>query len=221
MSRQPSIVPLVFACASFVTLGGGCGGTCKCADAPSSLATEPSASATPSGENTLAPSPVLGPTSPSAPSVATPAPSATTASTSAEPTPQGNAVQPASPPGEGTDPKAAALAARASGPAIGGPRGTRPCCFHESVDAYQRQCVSTVNEDGSVSVSAKGTKLNPDNGFEFTMHGGENNQWVAKGTLNAFKQCSGPFVALVNMSVDHGLKTYDLRFKEHCMISIR
>lgn len=224
MSRQPSIIPLVFACVSFVTLGVGCGGSAKCADAPSSPGTaEPSASATPSGENTLAPSPVLGPTSPAAPSAATPAPApATTGSTSAEPAPSANAVQPASPPaGEGTDPKEAALAARASGPATGGPRGTRPCAFHESVDTYQRQCVSTVNADGSVSVSAKGTKLNPDNGFEFTMHGGENNQWVAKGTLNAFKHCTGAFVAPVTMSVDHGVKTYDLRFKEHCMIVVR
>jgi hypothetical protein len=130
-------------------------------------------------------------------------------------------LQPAPPQGDGADPKEAALAARASGPATGGPRGTRPCAFHESVDTYQRQCLATVNPDGSVSVSAKGTKLNPEHGFEFTLHGGENNQWVAKGTLNAFKHCTGPFVALVNMSVDRGVKTYDLRFKEHCMISIR
>ena len=115
----------------------------------------------------------------------------------------------------------ALLAARATGPATGGPRGTRPCAFHESVDSYQRQCVSKVNPDGSVTVTAKGTKLNPDNGFEFTFHGGENQQWVAKGTLNAFARCDGPFAALVTSSIDQGVNTYELRFKQHCKIVIR
>ena len=119
-----------------------------------------------------------------------------------------------------SDAEQVALAARASGPATGGPRGARPCAFHESVDTYQRQCVASTNPDGSVSVVAKGTKLNPGNGFDFTMHGPEG-EWVAKGTLNAFKQCSGPFVAKVTTYLDKGVKTYELRFKEHCMIVVR
>jgi hypothetical protein len=114
----------------------------------------------------------------------------------------------------------AALAPRATGPASGGPRGTRPCAFHESVDTYERQCVAKLNPDGSVSVTAKGTRLNPDNGFSFTLHGPEN-QWVAQGTLNAFARCAGPFVAPVVASIDHGVTTYELRFKGHCMIVVR
>ncbi len=110
---------------------------------------------------------------------------------------------------------------RATGPARGGPRGTRPCAFHESVDSYQRQCVTTVNSDGSLTVRAKGTRLNPDQGFEVNLHGGEQNQWVAQGTLTAFAQCTGPFVAIVSLSVDNGVNVYEMRFKEHCKIAIR
>jgi hypothetical protein len=106
------------------------------------------------------------------------------------------------------------------GPAQGGPRGRRPCEFRESVDSYRRQCVSQVNPDGSVFVVAKGTDLNPNNGFDFTLHGVEGD-WVAKGTLNAFGICAGPFVARVVSVLDHGVKTYEMRFKEHCMIVVR
>jgi hypothetical protein len=33
--------------------------------------------------------------------------------------------------------------------------------------------------------------------------------------------CRGPFVARTTMSVDNGVKTYELRFKKHCMIVVR
>jgi len=39
-----------------------------------------------------------------------------------------------------------------------------------------------------------------------------------KGTLNAFSQCKGPFTALVTMSLEHGVKTYELRFKHNCIV---
>jgi hypothetical protein len=112
------------------------------------------------------------------------------------------------------------LLAAATGPAVGGPKSERPCEFHESVDSYQRRCTATKNPDGSLHIRAKGTKLNPDNGFEFTLHGGPNS-FVAHGTLNAFYQCSGPFVAPVVTVIDNGVTTYELRFKQHCKIVVR
>ena len=119
----------------------------------------------------------------------------------------------------GADP--ATLAARATGPAVGGPTGTRPCTFQEGADSYNRQCVATANPDGSVSVRAKGTALNPNSGFEFTLHGGENDVWTAKGTLNAFAQCRGPFLAQAVMTVRNDVKTYELKFKKGCAIVLR
>jgi hypothetical protein len=112
------------------------------------------------------------------------------------------------------------LGAEATGPAVGGPKNNRPCEFHESVDSYQRQCTTSRNPDGSLLVSAKGTKLNPDNGFEFTLHGGPHS-FVARGTLNAFYKCAGPFVARVATVIDKGVTTYELRFREHCKIVVR
>lgn len=88
------------------------------------------------------------------------------------------------------------------------------------MDAYQRLCTTTKNADGSLLVKASGTKLNPDNGFEFTLHGGPDT-FVARGTLNAFARCSGPFVAQVATVIDKGVRTYELRFKEHCKIVVR
>lgn len=112
------------------------------------------------------------------------------------------------------------LSAEATGPAVGGPKNNRPCEFHESVDSYQRQCTTSRNPDGSLLVRAKGTKLNPDNGFEFTLHGGPHS-FVARGTLNAFYKCAGPFVARVATVIDRGVTTYELRFREHCKIVVR
>jgi hypothetical protein len=110
--------------------------------------------------------------------------------------------------------------AQGTGPAIGGPRSNRPCAFHESVDSYQRLCTVNVNADGSLHVEAKGTRLNPDNGFEFTMHGGPHN-FFAHGTLNSFGICAGPFTSQVGTVIDKGVTTYELRLSEHCKIVIR
>lgn len=106
------------------------------------------------------------------------------------------------------------------GPAVGGPKDNRPCAFHESVDSYERRCTTTKNDDGSLRVQAKGTTLNPDNGFEFTLRGGPH-QFVARGTLDSFGMCKGPFVAYVNTVIDKGVTTYEMRFKNHCKIVVR
>lgn len=106
------------------------------------------------------------------------------------------------------------------GPAVGGPKNNRPCAFHESVDSYERRCITTKNADGSLRVEAKGTTLNPDNGFELTLRGGPH-QFVARGTLDSFGICKGPFVAYVNTVIDKGVTTYEMRFKNHCKIVIR
>jgi hypothetical protein len=88
------------------------------------------------------------------------------------------------------------------------------------VNTYRRRCVVTTNPDGSLQVTAKGTELNPENGFEFSLHGGPH-QFSAKGELHAFELCEGPFVALAHTVIDNGVMTYELRFKQHCMIVIR
>ncbi|MBK6462106.1 MAG: hypothetical protein IPF92_14005 [Myxococcales bacterium] len=104
--------------------------------------------------------------------------------------------------------------------AQGGPRGARPCEFHESVDSYPRSCSVKVESDGTLTVTAKGTALNPNNGFTFRMGGGPTS-FDAVGTLDAFGACKGPFVATVATVLEGKGKTYELRFRDHCKIVIR
>lgn len=200
---------------AFTISSGGCGGRAVHSEPPgtppataASVEAAPPAQPLPASSSTPAPEPAS--TKPAG------APSAGPSAPRGEPS--GNRPDPA----EAIDFEAeqASFAARASGPATGGPRGARPCEFRESVDTYRRQCLAQVNADGSVSVTAKGTKLNPSSGFAFTLHGAEN-QWIAQGTLNAFAHCAGPFAAPVTAVIDQGVKTYEIRFKQHCMIVVR
>jgi hypothetical protein len=113
------------------------------------------------------------------------------------------------------------LEAKAVGAAENGIRlGTHTCEFREGVDTYHRQCKVKKNPDGSLQVSAAGTELNPNNGFAFSLHGGPW-EFVAKGKLDAFDFCAGPFAARAIPILDHGVRTFELRFKTHCMIVVR
>jgi hypothetical protein len=107
-----------------------------------------------------------------------------------------------------------------SGPVTGGPRGSRPCEFRESVDTYARTCLVTTEPDGTLRVTAKGTALNPENGFSFRMGGGPDAFSVA-GELQAFGICKGPFGGKLVASTGPSGKSYEVRFKEHCKIVIR
>jgi hypothetical protein len=106
------------------------------------------------------------------------------------------------------------------GPAKGGPRGVHRCEFRESVDTYARSCTIKVEADGSLTVTAAGTSLNPNNGFSFRMGGGPNGFDVA-GKLEAFGSCRGPFSGHMATVLDGATKTYETRFRDHCMIVIR
>lgn len=205
---------------------GACGWGCAGSNSTASPTT-PVASAS---------APTLAPSASEAPAVSTPpvtesAPQPTASSVPPGPPPQvdektvggkapsaalpssSTGVAPANPTLE------AELQAGATGPAVGGPRGSRACQFHESVDAYQRRCTISKAPDGSLIVVAKGTPLNPEHGFEFSLHGGPSS-FVAKGTLNAFGICRGPFIARANAFLDRGRTKYELRFNEHCKITI-
>lgn len=106
------------------------------------------------------------------------------------------------------------------GPAKGGPRGTRKCEFRESVDTYARTCTVTQDPDGALTVTAQGTKLNPDNGFTFRMGGGPN-AFDVTGKLDAFGICKGRFSGRMQLVQDGGAQTYEARFRDHCMIVVR
>jgi len=106
------------------------------------------------------------------------------------------------------------------GPAQGGPRGVHRCEFRESVDTYARTCSVKANADGSLTVTAPGTALNPSNGFTLHMGGGPN-RFAVSGQLDAFGACRGPFSGDMIAVLDGATRTYEARFREHCMIVIR
>jgi hypothetical protein len=108
----------------------------------------------------------------------------------------------------------------AIGPAKDGPRGVRPCEFRESVDTYARSCTVKQEADGSLTVTAKGTALNPAHGFLLRMGGGPG-AFDVSGQLDAFGICRGPFAGRMITVLDGAKKTYEVRFNEHCMIVIR
>ncbi len=76
------------------------------------------------------------------------------------------------------------------------------------------------NADGSLTVTAPGTALNPGNGFTFRMGGGPQS-FTVSGQLDAFGICKGPFSGSMIPILDGGKKIYEARFREHCMIVVR
>lgn len=106
------------------------------------------------------------------------------------------------------------------GPVKGGPRGQRPCEFRESVDTYPRTCTVQQNPDGTITVTAKGTSLNPNNGFAFRAGGGPE-RFPSTGTLDAFGLCKGAFAGEMRAIHNGSGVTYELRFRDHCMIVVR
>jgi hypothetical protein len=141
----------------------------------------------------------------------TPAVAPTVAPTVVEPHPTGG-VAPSTPTDAGSPP--------AIGPVQGGPRGVRPCEFRESVDTYARSCTIKPDADGSLTVTAPGTALNPKNGFSFKMGGGPST-FVVSGELDAFNICRGPFSGKMATVQDGAARSYEVRFRDHCMIVIR
>ena len=139
-------------------------------------------------------------------------------------------VVPAAPSASAAPAPAASASASASAPVgppvppitkvTGGPRGVRACEFHESVDTYPRTCTVKVGDDGVLTVTAPGTPLNPKNGFSFRMGGGPE-EFGVSGELEAFDICRGKFSGRMITLHEGAKKTYEVRFREHCMIVIR
>jgi hypothetical protein len=170
---------------------------------------KPSPSSPPSGEHDRCPAVLAAPSASVVATVAVAPPAASSVTPPPIAPPASASVKRAPPP-----PPGIFVAAK------GGPKGTRPCEFHESVDTYPRQCTISTFDDGSLLVTAKGTKLNPDNGFQFRMGGGPGSFAIAGG-LDAFSICKGPFVGTMQAIEDHGRTIYEARLGEHCMIVIR
>ena len=85
--------------------------------------------------------------------------------------------------------------------------GKHGCNMRDGTGTYNRLCVVSSQPDGSLSVKAKGTSLNPDVGFEFTATGGPDS-YTAKGKMSAFDKCSGSFEANAERKDVRGVQWY-------------
>lgn len=79
------------------------------------------------------------------------------------------------------------------------------------------------NADGSLTITAPGTALNPNNGFSFRVAGGPE-RFTATGHLDAFSICRGPFggsMVAIHDGNDPRKVSYEVRFRDHCMIVVK
>jgi hypothetical protein len=78
----------------------------------------------------------------------------------------------------------------------------------------------SLDPDGALTIRAAGTALNPNHGFQFRV-GGPKNAYVVNGQLDAFGACRGAFHGrMVTVLEPSGARSYEVRFREHCMIVV-
>jgi hypothetical protein len=133
-------------------------------------------------------------------------------------TPEDTSARRAPPP-----PRPAAPAAPAAG---GLTAGKHACMMIDGTGSYNRVCTVAAQPDGSLSVKAPGTGLNPKNGFEFRATGGPSS-YQLDGKMTAFDSCTGAFKAAAAEEKVGGAPWYVARFApqgkgaERCKIMIR
>ncbi|MCB9609115.1 MAG: hypothetical protein H6716_21155 [Polyangiaceae bacterium] len=142
------------------------------------------------------------------------------------PNPGGNGVAP----GVATDPAAAAAPAPApAGQTVtaGGLEvGKHGCTMLDGTGSYNRVCTVSTLADGSLSVKAPGTSLNPTIGFEFTGTGGPDS-YAIQGKMTAFDACSSNFSSTAKVENLGGTPWFIAKFapggsgSERCKIMIR
>ena len=96
--------------------------------------------------------------------------------------------------------------------------GRYPCSFQDKTGSYNRSCVVEAQADGSLSLKARGTKLNPNNGFSGTLTGGPES-YAFQGKISGFDNCQGSFQA----TTSHDGKRYVAKAKlgSGCSVTIR
>ena len=121
------------------------------------------------------------------------------------------------------DPSPAAEPSDAAGAAVVEPEGGLPpgkhrCSFTDTSGKYNRVCTVTRDAAGHLTVSAPGTELNPDNGFDGTLEGGPDS-YRFSGKIAGFDDCVGAFEATVSAEKDAYVATAKL--DSGCPITIR
>jgi hypothetical protein len=169
-------------------------------------------------ENTAPPPPA--PVAPSAPApIALPA-SAKPPSVAAAPTPIPIAPpQPAPAPEPAPMPEEPPSVTEPSYAADALTEGSRRCAFSEGGNAYNRRCRITQLPGGALQIVARGTSLNPQQGFTLTATGAAP-RYAVQGTLTAFGACTGPFSGTMILEGPDRGRSYVINWGQGCQIRI-
>ncbi len=104
--------------------------------------------------------------------------------------------------------------------------GKHGCTMLDGTGSYNRVCTVSTQADGSLSVTAPGTSLNPQIGFQFTGTGGPES-YAIQGKMTAFDACSGNFSSTAKQENLGGTPWFVAKFapggsgSERCKIMIR
>ena len=98
--------------------------------------------------------------------------------------------------------------------------GRHRCSFTEAGSDYARSCQVVALPDGSLQITARGTRLNPGAGFTLTATG-HAPRYDATGSLTAFGACSGPVAGALSLQGSHASPHYEVTWGAGCKITIQ
>ncbi|MEZ4394200.1 MAG: hypothetical protein R3A48_24270 [Polyangiales bacterium] len=98
--------------------------------------------------------------------------------------------------------------------------GRHRCSFTEAGSDYSRRCEVNAMPDGSLEVIARGTRLNPGNGFTLNARGAAP-VYQVRGELTAFAGCSGRFEGALRLEGSDSRPYYEVRWGQGCKITIQ
>lgn len=98
--------------------------------------------------------------------------------------------------------------------------GSYRCSFTEDGHDYDRECTVTDTGGGGFRVAARGTRLNPGQGFTFEASGAAP-VYGARGSLTAFAGCNGAFSGALTRDGTSEPPVYKIRWGNGCAITLR
>jgi hypothetical protein len=98
--------------------------------------------------------------------------------------------------------------------------GSHRCAFSEAGSAYNRRCRVTQLPGGALQVVARGTSLNPQQGFTLTATGAAP-RYAVQGSLTAFGACTGPFSGTMILQGTDRSRSYEVNWGQGCQITIQ
>lgn len=98
--------------------------------------------------------------------------------------------------------------------------GSHRCAFSEAGNSYSRRCQVTRMPDGSLEIVARGTSLNPQQGFTLNASGAAP-RYAVRGELTAFGACTGRVTGTMILEGPDSRPHYEVNWGQGCQITIQ